>query len=99
MDAKRSGGAKYWVAGKVNGRIISFFVDSGADVSIFLSNLLPNLQTEAVDEPFFLSDYRDKNPVKVNRQSKLSISFRPGALCANFFVSDTKHPIIGNDIL
>ena len=100
MDKKRAPGAKYWVAGRVEGKVVAFFVDSGADVSIMPARLLPKCTTNPVFEKFNLTDYRDKNPEIVEAEATLTISFQPGVLKARFYVlPNVPHAIIGNDIL
>ena len=100
MD-KRKGSGKYWVCGKINeaNRNISFFVDTGADISIIPKHFLPGVPIIPLERRMLVTGFRDVDAVEVEGRVELSVSFRPGVLKASFYVLSCPHPILGLDLL
>ena len=92
-------GGKFWVCGLVDDKLVPFFIDTGADISIIPPRYIPNTPRIELDQPVKVSGFRGSDPVDVHLQVNVGVSFRPGVIKAKFFVVDVPHAILGNDVL
>ena len=96
---RRLKGGKYFVSGHSGGRILTLFIDTGADISLMPRRFIPGLETQKLDSPFKVTGFQGEKTVVVTEKALVPISFRPGLLQAEFYVVDAPHPIIGTDLL
>ena len=92
-------GRKYFVSATNNSRILTFFVDSGADISIFPTRLAAALPAVLLDEPLEVRGFDGIRRFEITHRVDLSLDFSPGDLRASFFLGDVPHPIIRADLL
>ena len=93
-------GRKYWLTGKVDKKTVTFFIDTGSDVSIIPKNLLDDrAKLKPLKRPLELSGFKDEKTTTVRERTLLHVNFAPGILRASFYVLDVPHPIIGTDLL
>ena len=78
---------------------VTFFVNSGADISVYPSKLAENLPLVDLERPMEVRGFDGDHRFTVTQKVELSLDFSPGSLQASFFVCDTPHPIIGANLL
>ena len=92
-------GRKYFVTALHDSKVFTFFVDSGADISIIPTHLAKGLPQVSLDEPLEVNGFDGSHRFSVTHRVDLSLSFHPGDLQASFFICDVPHAIIGADLL
>ena len=93
-------GKKFWISAKVDKRVVSFFIDTGSDVSIIPRKLLDErAKLIPLKRPLELSGFKDDKTTMVKERTLVHAYFAPGLLKASFYVLDVPHPIIGSDLL
>ena len=95
-----SEGAKYYVTAGIDKCATTFFVDSGADVSILPRRCAPHAPLVKLQRPVTIGGFSSAStPVLVTHKINVTLNFHPGKVNASFYICDTKIPILGNDIL
>ena len=95
-------GCKYFVSADVNGDVITFMVDTGADCSCFPQSLIKNSPIEKMNDPVRIFGFHaSSEPHIVDEVVSLELNFEPGTLKSQFMICDTaaEIPIIGADVL
>ena len=95
-------GCKYYASCAVNGKVVTFMIDTGADCSCFPPDLIDGAPVEKIDEPFRIFGFHAASePHIVDEIVPLELSFDPGKIQAKFMVCETAEniPIIGADLL
>ena len=100
MQGRQIKGAKYYVTAGVDKSATTFFVDSGADVSILPRRCAPHAPLVKLQRPVTIGGFtRSTDPIIVTHKIDVILNFHPGKVKASFYVCDTKVPIIGSDLL
>ena len=91
-------GCKYFVSAKRESRFITMFIDSGADLSIFPSNLAGNLGLKLIEleSPIQVRGFDGKTQTTISHRVELALNFHPGLLNASFYICDAPHPMISH---
>ena len=82
-----------------NSRIFTFFIDSGADISVVPSKLVEGLDWIKLDSPMCVRGFDGFPRVGITHRVELTLDFSPGVLQTSFYVADIPQPILGADNL
>ena len=78
----------------------TFFVDTGANVSILPRRFVPNAPLMKLQPAMTIGGFSSAiKPVLVTHKVEVTLDFHPGTLKTAFYICDTKIPTLGNDIL
>ena len=93
-------GQKFFVSASMeNSRVISCFLDTGAEVSILPPHLAKGHQLIPLDEPMDIVGFDGRLRSTITHKVEVKLNFHPGCVAATFYVCAAPHPIVGSDLL
>ena len=95
-----SKGRKYFISGMLGPRIISYFIDTGAEISILpIGVYTNNLVKSPVTPPIDVRGFNGEIGATIEAKARVDIDFCPGELSADFYICQAPFAIIGADLL
>ena len=92
-------GGRFWIAARCGGKIVSAFLDSGAEVSIVPRRFVRDSQMRRLKEEVDVMGFKEDSTTVIKHSADVSLFFKPGLIRKEFYVLDVPHLIIGNDLL
>ena len=83
----------------VKGKLVSFLVDTGAEVSLAPRQIAKLGDRQSLSHPFDVKSFDDAIRDRVTESTILKMDFNGTELRGKFFVANVDLPIIGADIL
>ena len=96
---RRRGGHKYFISCELKKKILTLFIDTGADISIVPPSLVRHVPWHHLKHPFVVHGFRQGSETLVTHCVTLVLNFRPGGFVATFYVVDCPSAILGADVL
>ena len=93
-------GKKFFVSASLeNARVISCFLDTGAEISILPPHLAKGHHLIPLDEKIDAVGFDGHLRSTITHKVELKLNFHPGCVAATFYVCAAPHPIVGSDLL
>ena len=80
------------------GALTTFFLDSGADLSVLSDAHLVGVAKRKFEKPFAVEAFDGDARVTITHAVDVLLNFRPGVVAVSLFVCDVPTPILGLDI-